>query len=404
MDRPAFSSPPTRDWWWVFDPRHSLRAAAALLFGVGGALFTVLLAWLGGRGLEQTLLRRLGQNFETLAVQVSDKIDRTIYERYRTLQLTAGLAAFRSYEATAADRRRLLAQLQDNSPDFVWLGFVDPQGRIAAATRGHLEGTAAENRAWFRGARETAYAGNVREAAELPAGVIPLEEGETRPHVLDLAVPVADPDGRFAGVLAAQVRWGWARTVQSSIVTEADRRERIGITLYSEGGDVLLDSGSSGWNRPPDLPAVSDRRQFRGHQVEPTALGTTYVTGYSRSRGYREYRGLGWVAAVRQPLDFAFQPVREFRRTVTGWGLAFTLTGMAVAWYFAGFVSQRLRAIQLAADRIHTGDVLAMLPPGHGESELAQMCAALGRLIESLRPRPDDSPEPPLTRPPRSPR
>ena len=391
MPNPHLRNPGTdsdsRDWWWVFDPRLSLRAAAALFFGLVAVAFTVLVASLAGRSLRQSLERQLGGHFETLAGQMSDKLDRTIYERYRTLQLAATLAPLRATDATSTDRRRVLTALQESTPDFAWIGFVDPTGRIDTSTAGLGEGSSAEARPWFRGAREQAYAGNLREAPEIAAAAAPAGEGDVSRRVLDLAVPVTGADGQFAGVLAAHLRWGWAREVQLSVVPEAARRDRLGVTVYSAAGDALLDSGGSGWTRPPDAPAVPDRRKFRGNLIEPTTLGSTYLTGFVRSRGFREYRGLGWITAVRQPVDKVFAPAAELQLTIARWGFAFAGIAMTGAWLFAGRVSRRLRSVGTAAGRIQAGDVLTVLPSGRGEGELEHMCAALGQMVEDFRTR-----------------
>lgn len=396
---PAFHAP--RPWWWVLDPRLSLRAAAALYVGLAAAGFTLLLGWLATRSLQGSLDQHLGPGFESLAVQLSDKLDRALYERYRTLQLTAQLAPLRAYDAAVADRRRVLAAVQDSTPDFVWIGFANPQGRIVAATGGVLEGTNAESRPWFRGALDQPFAGGLREPRELPAALVRGDDDGAVPRVLDLAVPVADPDGRFAGVLAAQVRWGWSREVQLSVLPDTARRGRVGATVYAGDGDVLLDSGGSGWTQPPDAPAIPDVRRLRGHLVEATTLGTTYLTGYARSRGYKDYRGLGWLTTVRQPVELAFAPVAGLQRTILGWGFALTVLGAAGSWAYAARLARRLHTVGLAAERIRTGDVLATLPSGTGESEMERMCGALWRLVEKLRPPPDRSPPPPDVRPPR---
>lgn len=386
--RPA---PVSRDWWWIFDPRLSLRAAAALLVGVGMVLFTVLIAWLASRSLHRSLEAQLGQRFETLAVQVSDRLDHTLYERYRALLFAASLDTLRSYATSPAERRRVFAALQETAPDLVWISFIDAQGRIVASTQSRVEGTSAADRPWFRGAREHPYAGGPRESRDLPAEILAPESGETLPRVFDLAVPVTDPEGRFAGVLAAHLRWGWTREVLTAVIPEPIRRDQIGVTVYSADGDALLDSGGSGWTHPPDTPALPDPRRFRGSVIEPTALGTTYLTGFVRSRGLREYRGLGWITAVRQPVMRAFTPVAALRDTIMRWGLGFTTVGMIVAWLAAARHSRRLRSVGTAAARIEQGDILARLPSGRGDGELARMCGALDRMVDNLREKKPDA-------------
>ncbi len=382
------ASPPVSapdDWWWVFDPRRSLRAMATLLFGLGAAAFTTLLVWLAGRSLEQTFVQHLGGSFETLAVQMSDKLERTIYERSHALQFVASLAPLRTADTSVPDRRRLLSAVQDGSPDLAWIGFADRSGKIVASTNRLDEGASADMLPWFRGAREQPYVGNPHDARETVADPLAAEGTDTDPRVFDLAVPVADLDGRFLGILAAQVRWGWTRDMQRSIVPDAARRERIGLTVYAGNGDILIDSGGSGWTRPPGPPAIPGTRTFRGNLTEPTEGGTTYLTGFVRSRGYRDHRGNGWITAVRQPVDYALSPVTDVKRTIARWGIAFTVAGMAGAWYFASRLSRRLRSVGTAAARIESGDVLAALPSARGEGELEHMCRALGRMVDHFR-------------------
>ena len=171
----------------------------------------------------------------------------------------------------------------------------------------------------------------------------------------------------------------------------------MGGTVYA-GAEVLLDSGASGWTRPPEPPTLPEDRRLRGHFLERTTEGTAYLTGFARSRGHREYRGQGWITVVRQPVARAFAPVTALRRSIALWGCGLSLAAMCLAWLLAHQHARRLRSIRASAERIHEGDILAILPRPPGNSELARMCAALGNLIEHLRARvphreePDHSP------------
>jgi hypothetical protein len=196
---------------------------------------------------------------------------------------------------------------------------------------------------------------------------------------------VQDTSGRFAGVLAAQLRWNWAREVQLSVVPEAATRERIGVTVYSAGRDVLLDSGATGWSQPPEPPAVGEGRRYRGSILEPIPGGTTYLTGYSRSRGFREYRGIGWLTTVRQPVDVALAGVAALRRDIILWGSGLSVVVATAAWISAARHARRIRSVKAAAERIREGDILTVLPQPKDESEIAAMCGALGDLVEELR-------------------
>ncbi len=376
-----------QDWWWIFDPRLSLRARAALLLGGGALLFAFLFAWLAGSLLRQTLERQLGAGFETLAFQVSDKLDRVIYQRSHDLQLAAGLGPFRSPDGSPDERRNLLEAVQDGARDFAWIGFADGKGQVRAATRGIFEDTPVDARPWFRVGRERTFVGSLVELPAL-ARELAKSDADRGQRFLEFGVPVQSVHGQFLGVLGAQVHWDWAREVQLSVVPESARRERIGVTIYAANGEVLLDSGGTGWTQPPDAPVISDSRRFRGSLVEtPAGGGAPYLTGFARSRGYREFRSLGWLITVRQPAELALAPTRALQRQIVGWGVALAVVLALISWIAAGRLARRLHAIAAAADRIREGDVLTVMPQPRGDGEYARLCGALGAMVEHFRAR-----------------
>ncbi|PAW65634.1 MAG: hypothetical protein B9S34_10470 [Opitutia bacterium Tous-C1TDCM] len=379
--------PAARDWWWVFDPRQSLRAQAVLLAGGGTFAFTVLLVVLAGTYQRRTLEQQVGPALETLAVQVGDKLDRAVADRSTLVTLAANLGPFAA--GSPAELRRALEAARPGIPDCDWLGFVGPHGQVVAATGGLFERTDLSLRPWFRGGRERPYAGGPREVPALTRALPPAAGGETATHFLDFSAPVADVHGRAAGVLVAHVRWNWARDIVLSVVPETLARSGLAVTLYHPGGEVLLDTGASGWTQPLELPPLPEARKFRGAMRETPAGSAPYVTGYFRHRGIRDANGVGWLTTVRQTEARAYAPVAALQRTLAGWGLALCALVSAGTWAVAGRHARRLRAIGTAAERIHTGDRTALLPRPSGQGEVATMCAALGDLVEDLRNRPE---------------
>lgn len=385
MARPSShaSVPSSRDWWWIFDPRLSVRARATLSVLIAAAAFTLLTTWLGGRSFQRSLEQQAAQYFEFLAVQVGDKIDRALYERYRELQLVASLDVVRQASIGQADAQPALSALHATSPDSGWAGLINLNGRVLASTLPGLVATDVSDRPWFRNAQERPFAGGLRDSPELARTLGATDNDSTR--FFDLAVPVAAPNGRPGGVLAAQVRWDWAKNVQLSVVAEPALRERVAVTIYSGLNEIVLDSESSGWSVPPPAPSLPEARRFRGAMIETTPEGATFFTGYSRSRGFRDYRGLGWITVVRQPVDRVFGPVGDLRRTLFGWGLAFTAVLTLATWVVAGRTARRLNSMAAAAERLREGDVLTVLPRPHSNDEYGRMCGSVGALVEELR-------------------
>jgi hypothetical protein len=350
----------------------------------GTVAFTTLLVWLAGAIFQRQLQARTGQAFETLAAQTVDKLDRDLQARLQLLQFAARTNPLQSGNANVAQLRPWIESLLDASPDFAWTGFADSNGALVCGSHSLMENTRVENRPWFLAGREQPHVGRVHDLPELAREIrLPEDEGPTR--FVDLSVPVRDNDGQLQGVLVALMRWSWARDVQRSVVPDAARREHLGVTIYGLTGEVLLDSGGTGWNQPPAAPSLPERRGLRGSLREDTGLGPTYLTGYARSQGFRDFYGLGWLVAVRQPLADVLAPVEELRRTIGRWGFVLCVVSAIAAWVFAGRLAHRLSVIGRAARRIREGDILTVLPRPHGDGELAQMCGELGDMVEDFR-------------------
>ncbi|HWA11387.1 MAG TPA: HAMP domain-containing protein [Opitutaceae bacterium] len=373
----------------IFDPRRSLPARAALLAAVAVIAVALASGWFAARALRQQIGVQLGTSFQHLAGEAGDRIERSIYERYRALQLAAGPGPLRSAAGSPAQRREVLEALKETSPDYAWIGFANSAGLVTAATSRQLEGTNASARNWFRNGRSKPYAGDVRDAPELrgaeDGGRSDAAAGEAR--VVDLSVPATAPDGQLLGVLGGYLSWGSLATdaVAPLVPAAAARRDHLDLTLYSAKNEVLLDSGTSGWTEPFDAPALPDRRAPQGYFIENTPNGVTFLTGYARSRGYREFRGFGWLAVVRQPVADVFAPAAVLQRRIVEIGAALAAGSALAAGLLAARLTRRLRAIAASAERIREGDILSVLPPPRDRGEISAMCAALGDMVDNFR-------------------
>jgi HAMP domain-containing protein len=382
---PSLETRSAAAWCWALDPRRNLCLRAVLVFGGGALALTLLASLLAGALFRRQLEAQLGRTFETLAYQMSDKLDRTIAERLRDVQVIADLAPIRDPAAPAAERRRVLDAFRESSPDYAWLGLVDNAGTVVAAAQGLFEGTPMDGRTWFRRTRAQPYAGDVYKDDEL-AKLLPSPDGEAM-RFLDVAAPVRGLAGQTIGVVGAQVHWAWARQVQYSVVPAAARREHLGVTVYAADGKCLLDSGASGWSEPLDAPKVPGPRQFRGYFWESGPGGDAFLTGYARSRGFRDFQGLGWVVTVRQAARDVLAPVRELQASILRWGVGLVALFALWGWFFAWRLTRRLHAMAAAADRIRGGDILSVLPLPRSQDEFGQMSAALGEMVDGLRQR-----------------
>jgi len=123
-------------------------------------LVTILALGIGAvllRYVERRLVWASGEQLTLAAAEVSDKLDRLLFERYGDVHMMARAFALRSSDRAYVGS--YLAWVKTvYAPMYHWLGVTNQQGVMIAATEQSLVGQDYSQSEWFRGAHETRQA------------------------------------------------------------------------------------------------------------------------------------------------------------------------------------------------------------------------------------------------------
>ncbi|WP_027482496.1 cache domain-containing protein, partial [Deinococcus pimensis] len=318
----------------------SLRTRLVLAYFLF-ALLAVGIVTLGlGRAATLHLKDATGTHLQELAYEMSDRLDRGMFERHKDMQVLAQLDLMRDPTVGDDQRQLLVEELQRTFTPYAWIGYVTPDGEVRASTGSLLEGANVSSREWFRRARQSAFVGDVHDAVLL-AKLLP-HEGSEPLRFVDVSTPVRDRQGRLVAVLGAHLSWSWAREVQQGLLQPVHER-RVDVLVLSRDHTVLLGPAEL-QGRKLALDVLS-RPGLLAHEVERWPDGTSYVTGVSVSQGYRDYPGLGWTVVTREPAADAFAVVYGFQR-------AALVAAFLVALAFGVLGAWRAHAITLPLARL----------------------------------------------------
>jgi hypothetical protein len=327
------------------------RGLKALL-ALGSGVLVLSLAAVLWLVIEATATReleaRIGAHLRELAFQLHDKLDRGLYERFHNIQVAATLTGLADPGASPAAKRVALNWLQRIYVDYSWIGLADTAGQLVASTDILSEDDNVAMEPWFRGGLGGPYLG------EGPVALPPVKllwEPEVRSQrFVDIAAPVAE-GGTVAGVLGAHLSWAWAADVERSLLAPMSERDAVELMVLKADGTVFLGPSDLIGSRL-DVPSVQAARAGRtGHVIASWPNGKTYLTGFSASRGYRSYKGLGWLVLARQDAETALAPITRLRRHLLAWGATVTGLFVILGWVGARWIAAPLCALTIAADR-----------------------------------------------------
>lgn len=364
------------------NPYRSLKARLGLATGGIVLLLSLLLSWLVGYATSTQLQTTVGQSLAELAYQMTDKLDRGMFERYRDIQILSALPLIRNPNYPVADKRSLLEKLQRTYPYYAWIGITNKRGIVLASTGGILEGVDASSRTPFQKGRNGPFVGDVHDAIML-AKLLQHPNGEPM-RFLDLAAPIANARGVFQGVIAAHLSWAWTQEVQKSLLEPMEQHRQVEIFVLDPDGKVLL-GPSSLQGKTLTLPSIQAARSNENHYVlESWPDREEFVTGFAQSQGYRDYPGLGWLVLVRQKADIALAPARSLQHQVLFLGVVFGMAFAMLIWLSANRIVNPMLEIAAIADRIRQGESQVSIPLLQGQDELAMLSRSLRYLVSTL--------------------
>ncbi len=362
-------------------PGRSLRAQISLATAAMVILLSVAMAYYAADISRNQIEETQGEAFELRAKNALDVLDRGMFERSREIQNAASLNDIREHSAPLDHKREILERLQTTFNAYAWIGICDAQGIGQVGTGHYLEGKDLNKRPWCTQGRSANYIGDVHDAMLL-AKLLPNPSGESF-YLVDVAAPVIDHAGVLQGVLCGHIYWRWAEEVLDSKKTPGKD-----IFLLSRDG-IVLSGPAKPQTRlselsPDTMRALNANQAKGGSQLVRWSDGKTYLVGYARSSGYREYQGLGWVSLVRQEVGTAFAPARRLQQQILLAGAALGLLFAWLGWLMAGRIARPIARISQAADRIAAGELIYDVPSQPGDSEVARLSVAIRRMVENL--------------------
>jgi len=186
------------------------------------------------RSVEQRLVYSTGEELRIAAAEVSDKLDRLLFERYGDTQMMAHAFALHSDSTYLSS---YLGWMRTHRPVYLWLGVTDRDGTMVAATDTSFRGRDFSRSAWFERARETKI---------IQVDDVAVHDPENGTEAIAFTAPILDAAGTFQGVVTSRVAMSTLEEVTTRTVRSLEARQEfagaVAFQMVTSEGIVFVDS------------------------------------------------------------------------------------------------------------------------------------------------------------------
>ena len=284
--------------------------------------------------LRSIMVSERGSELAQNAAAVADMLDRVLFERFGDVQLFANDGILR--EGTPADKTARLLHYKHLYWYYSWLGVTDERGHLIAATAPiPPQSTIGSIPETFDGVRQSGmvHTEDVHAIPDSPGSL-----------VVGFSAPLYGSRGEFRGMVITRVPVENLRTI-----FEQEGRVRYGEGAYDwmllarDGTIISEKTRPTGANESPTKVELLSQARAAADRDRPGYVeelhhrrGTSVVTGYARTRGYRNFGGFNWTVLFRLDHDEIYAPIDRLLWMVGGIGLLITLPltgfGIWVSW------------------------------------------------------------------------
>lgn len=360
---------------------YKLRTVLTVIFALLSLFVILIIGYVFSQRSFDAVETEIGHSLEGTAIQTADKLDRFMYSRSGEMDLLGNMASLND-RFNPADIQIMLDQLQNSFPSFSWVGFMDPKGKVLAATDGILSGEDLSERPVYREGIRGKFIGDVHNAVLL-AKLLPNPSGEPLQFV-DISFPLKDSHGQIRGVLAAHLSWTWAKEIEASILVPLQSEEKdIEFFIVSKKEQNVLLGPKEWLGKPLVLEGIENRNSRSKWSTEKWTDGKEYVTGLAYSQGYKDYPGLGWTIIIRQGKTAAFSSVVDLKWFNISAGIVVMLLVAPIGWLLSRLISAPLVRLTRVADRLSAGENID-IPETKGLKEIEALSRSLRNMVSSI--------------------
>ena len=275
-------------------------------------VMTLVTLAIGGVGLHYIETRMVASAGETLALtaaEVSDKLDRYLFERYSDVLMLTG--TFSAQPDNREFQSSYIARMKTVYPDYLWIGVTNARGQIVVATDPATVGLDYSTQLGFQAVRigRAVLVGDVEPFAMMGG-----------PDAIAFTASITGPRGNFLGVVTTRVGIPALENVLTRTLLAFRQRDgfwgALEYQFLTDKGNLFIDSDRQHKGlinlKQMGLPsALLSVEPLSGYiEEEHLRRQVPVITGYARTKGHGDFESLHWTVLMRMDQRDVLAPIR----------------------------------------------------------------------------------------------
>src|SRR5688572_5973454 len=273
-------------------------------------VITIAIGGIAFRYIETRMVATAGETLALTAAEVSDKLDRVLFERHGDVQTIA--RAFTAQPDNREFQSAYLAWMKTSNSDYLWIGVTDANGQVVVATDPVTIGRDFSAESWFQ---------VVRYGQKFSMGDVDPFAVMGGPDAIAMTAPITGPRGEFLGVVTARMGIPGLEKVMTGTLLAFRQREgfwgALEYQFLTEKGVAFIDSDLEHKGhvnlKQLGLPsALLSEGSLSGYvEEEHQHRHVPMITGYARAQGLGDFEGMHWTVLMRMDRRDVLTPILE---------------------------------------------------------------------------------------------
>ncbi len=205
----------------------------------------------------------------------------------------------------------------------------------------------------------------------------------------DIGIRIDDKDGNFIGTMKIVLNIAETINIIKELETSLIRKDykTMEYTLITKEGNIIYSTKNLKFlESVPDLLSELkyQENEHTGKYIRKDDELGKILTVYARSKGYKEFKGLGWILLVERKIAEILAPVNNLRKNILVISLVVTIFAALLGFFVSRSIVKPIIKLRAATIEIGSGNLDIRIEEKSSD-EIGQLAASFNKMAKDLQ-------------------